>query len=106
MDTYDFARRAEILGIGRWGNQVADKLCEGNELGSILTDVVVGERALSYAQKAQELANLCRKSGGGRVIAARHILAEIQDPDSKLQTVSSEGGKEGDPLLKEESKTD
>jgi hypothetical protein len=97
MDTYDFARRVEYLGIGRWGNQKADKLCESEELGSILTDVVVGERASAYAQKAKELAELCNKSGGGRVIAARHILAEIEG--SSRQTLPSEGDQETDVLL-------
>jgi hypothetical protein len=95
MDTYDFARRAEILGIGRWGNRHADKLCEGNELGAILAEVVAGERAPAYAQRARELAELCRKSGGGRVIAARHILAEIEDHSQS----SSKGEKESDLLL-------
>ncbi|KAL2139236.1 hypothetical protein VTI28DRAFT_5468 [Corynascus sepedonium] len=79
MDTYDFARRAEILGIGRWGNRGAGKICKSNQLGEILTDVVVGERSTVYASKAKELAELCKKSGGGRVIAARHILAALKD---------------------------
>jgi UDP:flavonoid glycosyltransferase YjiC (YdhE family) len=84
LDTYDFARRAEILGIGRWGNMGTDKLCEANELGSILVDVVAGERSAAYAQKAGELAELCRRSGGGSVIAARHILAEIEGSNREL----------------------
>jgi hypothetical protein len=78
MDTFDFARRAEFLGIGRWGNRVAGTLCERTELGSVLVDVVAEERSSSYAAKTRELAELCRRSGGGRVIAARHILAEIE----------------------------
>ncbi|KAK4044180.1 hypothetical protein C8A01DRAFT_31783 [Parachaetomium inaequale] len=95
MDTYDFARRTEILGIGRWGNRLADKLCEGNELGAILAEVVVGERASAYAQRARELAELCKKSGGGRVSAARHILAEIEGHSQS----PSQGEKESDLLL-------
>ncbi|KAK0715076.1 glycosyltransferase family 1 protein [Lasiosphaeris hirsuta] len=77
MDTYDFARRAEILGIGRWGNRETEELCKGSELGGILIDVMVGGRSSFYARRANELAELCRKSGGGRVVAARRILAEI-----------------------------
>ncbi|KAK4149016.1 hypothetical protein C8A00DRAFT_47293 [Chaetomidium leptoderma] len=87
MDTYDFARRAELLGIGRWGNLIADRLCEANEFGS---------RRLTYAQKARELAELCKRSGGGRVIAARHVLAEIDDGNDQLSTI---GQKESDLLL-------
>lgn len=95
MDTYDFARRAEILGIGRWGNQGSGKLCEAKELGSVLVDVVVGERSFAYAQKARKLAELCRRNGGGSVIAARHILAEIDREDYKLP---AEADKETDML--------
>lgn len=91
MDTFDFARRAESLGIGRWGNQVAGTLCEKTELGSVLVDVVAGERSSGYAQKARELAELCKRSGGGRVIAARHLLAEIEADPAE--------GKETDALL-------
>jgi hypothetical protein len=75
---------------------IADKLCEADELGSILVDVVVGEKAAAYAQKAGELAELCRRSGGGSVIAAKHILAEIDGSDKSLP---SEREKETDLLL-------
>ena len=49
MDTFDFARRTELLGIGRWGNRLARKLCEKKELGAVLTEVVAGEKASAYA---------------------------------------------------------
>ncbi|KAH6632190.1 hypothetical protein F5144DRAFT_593001 [Chaetomium tenue] len=58
MDTFDFARRTELLGIGRWGNRRARKLCEEKELGAVLTEVVAGEKAPTYARKAKELAEL------------------------------------------------
>src|SRR5688500_1489309 len=96
MDTFDFARRAELLGIGRWGNRLARKLCEEKELGAILTEVVAGEKASGYAQKAKELAALCKESGGGRVIAARYILARIEG--DQVQS-PSEVEKESDSLL-------
>lgn len=69
-----------MLGIGRWGNVGAageGVLCRGRELGEVLVDVAVGERAAGYAARAKELAVLCERSGGGRVIAARSILEEI-----------------------------
>jgi UDP:flavonoid glycosyltransferase YjiC (YdhE family) len=78
MDTYDFALRAEILGIGYWGNRHTDKLCKGGQLGSILIEVMLGGRSSAYTKKAKELAELCNRSGGGRVFAARYILAEIE----------------------------
>ncbi|KAK1749816.1 hypothetical protein QBC47DRAFT_439886 [Echria macrotheca] len=80
MDTYDFARRAEILGIGRWGNQQTQgAVCRGDELGAALVDVLIGGRSSLYTARAKELAKLCKRSGGGRVVAARRILAEILD---------------------------
>ncbi|KAK0620512.1 hypothetical protein B0T14DRAFT_546357 [Immersiella caudata] len=84
MDTYDFARRAEILGIGRWGNQGTEfgTIFKGRELGTALVDVLIGGRASVYENRARELADLCKRSGGGRVIAARRILAEIETDDA------------------------
>ncbi|KAH6856223.1 glycosyltransferase family 1 protein [Chaetomium sp. MPI-CAGE-AT-0009] len=96
MDTFDFARRAELLGIGRWGNRLSRKLCEEKELGAILTEVVAGEKASAYAQKAKELAAVCNESGGGKVIAARYILARIEG--DQVQS-PSEGENERDSLL-------
>ncbi|KAK1836831.1 hypothetical protein QBC39DRAFT_295915 [Podospora conica] len=91
MDTYDFARRAEVLGIGRWGNVGAageeGVVCRGRELGGVLVDVVVDNHP-KYAARARELAGLCERDGGGRVIAARRILEEIG--------ISREGGKGGE----------
>ncbi|KAK4224320.1 hypothetical protein QBC38DRAFT_515248 [Podospora fimiseda] len=94
MDTYDFARRAEYLGIGRWGNRQcgADSICKGEELGSVLIDVVVGGRWSVYADNAEKLAELCKKNGGGRAIAARHILAEMDgQPDNQDNRFDHDG---------------
>jgi len=78
MDTYDFARRAELLGIGRWGNQHnVGKLCKGGELGSILIEILMGARWSFYMENAKRSAEICQEGGGGRVKAARQILAEI-----------------------------
>ncbi|KAK3688204.1 hypothetical protein B0T22DRAFT_425746 [Podospora appendiculata] len=98
MDTYDFARRAEILGIGRWGNRVSDKLCQGEELGSILIDVMIGGRSSVYAKKAKQLAELCNESGGGRAVAARYILAEIETEEEEEEEEEARlgDGKEGE----------
>ncbi|KAK5658314.1 hypothetical protein OQA88_2290 [Cercophora sp. LCS_1] len=82
MDTYDFARRAEVLGIGRWGNQREEGVvCRAKELGDVLIDVLVGGRASVYRSRARELGELCRRQGGGRVRAARAILREVESVD-------------------------
>ncbi|KAK4183479.1 hypothetical protein QBC35DRAFT_542994, partial [Podospora australis] len=78
MDTYDFARRAELLGIGRWGNQGhIDQMCDGKQLGDVLIDVVVGGRWSVYAENAKKLADICHQAGGGRAVAGRFILDQI-----------------------------
>lgn len=80
MDTFDFARRAELLGIGRWGNKVTHKGQWGGELGNVLIDVLFGPEAARMKERAQELAKLCHRDGAGRVIAAKMILKEIREP--------------------------
>jgi hypothetical protein len=80
MDTFDFARRAELLGIGRWGNKVTHKGHWGGELGNVLIEVLLGARSKQMNQRARELAQLCNENGGGRVIAAKMILREIPEP--------------------------
>ncbi|SPQ23085.1 03f8b00b-9304-4255-8b5f-6a0b5eeade64 [Thermothielavioides terrestris] len=70
MDCYDFASRAEVLGIGRWGNQKTMPACTARELGPILIDVVLGPKAPAMRARVQELAALCAKSPGAAVAAA------------------------------------
>jgi hypothetical protein len=81
MDTFDFARRAEFLGIGRWGNKVsqATKRAWGGELGHVLIDVLLGPQSDQIKRRARELGELCTQNGGGRVIAARMILKEASN---------------------------
>ncbi|EJT74266.1 hypothetical protein GGTG_08109 [Gaeumannomyces tritici R3-111a-1] len=77
MDTYDFANRAEYLGIGIWGNKRSKPGCRPEELGPALVDVLMGPRSAQMKLKAAELARLCASNGGGREMAARTILDEI-----------------------------
>ncbi|KAM7183006.1 hypothetical protein V8F20_012772 [Naviculisporaceae sp. PSN 640] len=108
MDTFDFARRAEILKIGRWGNQDATGwICEGNELGAVFVDVLLGPQSSLYAENAKRIARVCREGGGGRVKAARHILAEIAGDGETYASKNDVWEKETDqtanekvPLLK------
>ncbi|KAK1775966.1 hypothetical protein QBC45DRAFT_453586 [Copromyces sp. CBS 386.78] len=91
MDCYDFARRVEILGIGRWGNrlssdssQSSNKLCNAKELADVLIDVIIGERA-------KELAKVCGGPEVGREVAAR-ILRDIDG--SEGDDIVDDGKKE------------
>lgn len=82
MDTFDFARRAELLGIGRWGNKTSQKTRGpwGGELGNVLIEVLLGPDSTKMKERAREMAKLCNQNGGGRVIAARMILKEAGEP--------------------------
>jgi UDP:flavonoid glycosyltransferase YjiC (YdhE family) len=95
MDTFDFARRAELLGIGRWGNKISRRTKPwGGELGNAMVDVVLSPQSPQMKAKAQELAQLCDRDGGGRVIAAKIILKEgreyaIKEKGESVLTQSS-----------------
>ncbi|KAI4716246.1 UDP-glucoronosyl and UDP-glucosyl transferase family protein [Aureobasidium sp. EXF-10727] len=56
IDTYDFAIRAEYLGIGVWGNRVAAPYAEGSELGKALVQVVDGDGSAAMSAKARQIA--------------------------------------------------
>ncbi|KAL2024952.1 hypothetical protein VTK56DRAFT_3651 [Thermocarpiscus australiensis] len=75
IDCYDFGCRAELLGIGRWGNKQGMPRCTTDEFGNILVDVVLRQHS-KYKANAEKLAALCAKSPGAEV-AARNILDEL-----------------------------
>ena len=73
---FDAARRAEALGVGRWGNRASHPGCRLAELGAALEEVVLGGRAGEMRHRAAELAGVCGREPG-RMVAARAILAEM-----------------------------
>ncbi|KAK8010012.1 UDP-glucoronosyl and UDP-glucosyl transferase family protein [Apiospora arundinis] len=78
IDCFDFANRAELLGIGRWANRRTLPLNSARELGPALVDVVLSKRnSQEMRRRAEELAKICGREGGGRVVAARNIMEEI-----------------------------
>ncbi|KAL1879697.1 hypothetical protein VTK73DRAFT_6872 [Phialemonium thermophilum] len=93
-DTFDFARRVELLGIGRWGIRYARSSGWGTGLGNVLVDVLLSENAESYKTRSKELALQCNRNGGGRVVAARAILAEIEDDNDQKHLQNEESGAE------------
>lgn len=78
IDCFDFANRAELLGIGVWGNKSSVPLNSSKELGPALLEVVLGSRADSMRFRAKDLAEICHEEGGGRYIAARKIFEQIE----------------------------
>ncbi|KAF5373765.1 hypothetical protein D9758_000857 [Tetrapyrgos nigripes] len=72
-DTYDYARRAEYLGIGLFGSVNSAPGADAEEFGRALIRVI-GDG--SFAAKAQALAQSCG-NGVGRKLAADKILGFI-----------------------------
>ncbi|KAI8714905.1 hypothetical protein NCS52_01211400 [Fusarium sp. LHS14.1] len=78
FDCYDFASKAEVLGIGRWGSKKGCPRWIESELTEALIDVALDNNA-EYTANARSLAELCGRNGGGRATAADEILRLIDD---------------------------
>ncbi|KAH8645719.1 glycosyltransferase family 1 protein [Xylariales sp. PMI_506] len=78
IDTYDFAYRVEYLGIGVWGSHKAAPKWSADELGQALVEAVVSEKAAEMKARVVELSKICNENGGGRMIAAKGILAAAE----------------------------
>ncbi|KAI8194423.1 hypothetical protein KHU50_011667 [Colletotrichum sp. SAR 10_65] len=72
-DCYDFALRAEFLGIGKWASRTARPLWKRDELAKGLEEVLLGPQAMDMIKRAQELAKR-HPEGAGRDRAAEEIL--------------------------------
>lgn len=75
FDCYDFAARAEYLGIGLWANRNSAPRVSGAELGDALLTILGsgGEGNDGFARKAEELSEKVRRYGG-RAKAAELLL--------------------------------
>lgn len=86
-DTFDYATRVEYLGIGTYGNRdighscvvdndnyVAPNLVDAEEFGAALLRTVGRKKgdAQAIAEKAAQLGEICRKTGG-RIESARIV---------------------------------
>ena len=73
FDHYDFAVRAELLGIGVWGNRKSAPNWTAEELGTVFLKVLGdGEEAISIHKKARDLGRIFQREPG-RLRAAREI---------------------------------
>ncbi|ESK86475.1 udp-glucoronosyl and udp-glucosyl transferase family protein [Moniliophthora roreri MCA 2997] len=89
-DTYEFARRAECLGIGVWGSQSSAPSAEAQEFGAALVRVLGGSvDGEEMKRNAKLLSKLYQKKygGNGRRNAAERIL-EVFGPASKPALIS------------------
>ncbi|KAL6824720.1 UDP-Glycosyltransferase/glycogen phosphorylase [Trichoderma sp. SZMC 28015] len=72
-DCYDFANRAELLGIGRWGNKKAKPRWQKDELFETLVQVIFGAEAEETNLRAKKFARKYAE-GDGRRFAAEILL--------------------------------
>lgn len=77
MDTFDFANRAELAGIGLWGNRHSRPSWTADELGPILREVLLGPNASAIRERAQAMAQLCRSQAGGSYKASRVVMGDV-----------------------------
>ncbi|KAI8251815.1 hypothetical protein K4K58_008383 [Colletotrichum sp. SAR11_239] len=78
-DCYDFAQRAEILGIGKWANRKAKSYWKRDEFGECLEGVLFGPHAKMMQARAKDLSKR-HPEGAGRLKAAEEILALLDGP--------------------------
>ncbi|KAI8235329.1 Glycosyltransferase sdnJ [Colletotrichum sp. SAR 10_86] len=78
-DCYDFAQRAEILGIGKWANRKAKPYWKRDEFGDCLEEVLFGPHAKMMQARAKDLSKR-HPEGAGRLKAAEEILALLDGP--------------------------
>ena len=78
LDTFDFANRAEYLGIGVYGSRNSAPRVNSVELSSALMRVMGnGEEATRLKAKAKDLAVVAGKIGG-RVKACEKIIEILE----------------------------
>ncbi|KAL7905070.1 hypothetical protein GGI35DRAFT_489300 [Trichoderma velutinum] len=68
-DCYDFANRAELIGIGRWGNKKAKPRWQKDELCETLAQVIFGAQAEEISLRAKQLAQKYGEGDGRRFAA-------------------------------------
>ncbi|KAF5856863.1 hypothetical protein ETB97_006650 [Aspergillus alliaceus] len=79
FDTYDFAWRAEWLGIGVWGSRKTAPAVNGPELGRALIRVLVSAHSAAMKDRAKNIASQLGPKEG-RVIAYEKIVSLLAEP--------------------------
>jgi UDP:flavonoid glycosyltransferase YjiC (YdhE family) len=77
-DTYDFACRAEYLGIGVWGSRKAAPAVNGPELGQALVQVLASDQSMAMQDKAKTIASQLGPKEG-RIIACDKIISILTE---------------------------
>ncbi|PIG88030.1 UDP-glucoronosyl and UDP-glucosyl transferase family protein [Aspergillus arachidicola] len=79
FDTYDFALRAEWLGIGIWASRKTAPGVNAPELGQALIRVLASARSESMRHRAKSIATKLGPKDG-RVIACEKIISLLTEP--------------------------
>ena len=78
-DCYDYATRAEYLGIGVWGNEKSSPFWSANELEeSFLKVLGNGTEGISIRDKAAALGKLRQQKKPGRSVAADEVARQAR----------------------------
>ncbi|KAF7595863.1 hypothetical protein BBP40_004356 [Aspergillus hancockii] len=77
-DTYDFAWRAEWLGIGVWGSRKTAPVVSGPELGQALIRVLASDQGIAMRDKAKTIASQLGPKEG-RVMACDEIISIMSE---------------------------
>lgn len=86
VDLYDYATRAELLGIGVWGNKKSAPYWTAEELGIAFQKVLGdGKTATSIREKAADLGRVSKKDPG-RFVAARELAKHARLRVSHVET--------------------
>ncbi|KAF7935514.1 hypothetical protein EAE99_002494 [Botrytis elliptica] len=84
VDLYDYAVKAEYLGVGVWGSRKAAPYWKADELSTAFLQVVGDSaEAISMRKKAREL-SLPYKAKPGRITAAHELAKLARSPGSSL----------------------
>ncbi|KAL1968551.1 hypothetical protein VTN77DRAFT_1761 [Rasamsonia byssochlamydoides] len=91
-DTYDYAVRAEWLGVGIWGNRHAAPFWTAEETSQAVLKIISGGDSGngSYHRKAKALATPSREQAG-RNVAAREIVRLVRQQQKQHAPVEEEG---------------
>ncbi|EHK43614.1 glycosyltransferase family 1 protein [Trichoderma atroviride IMI 206040] len=77
-DCYDYAQRAEYLGIGLWGTRNMKNGWSARELSTKILGVIVGQFSVGVKKRCNVLKQICEFSGSGADFAALMILRECE----------------------------
>lgn len=88
MDTYDYARQAEWLGVGVWGNKQHAPFVNAEELSDSIFHVLADhDEGRSIRRKASDLA--ASFSRPGRDVAAEHIVRALRSGNQTMSPAQS-----------------